>query len=32
MSVLKIEDGKLVDSGVKIPLAGSPASMRGPVN
>ncbi|NLL37623.1 MAG: YncE family protein [Fretibacterium sp.] len=32
MSVLKIEDGKLVDSGVKVPLAGSPASMRGPVN
>ena len=32
ISVLKIEDGKLVDSGVKIPVAGSPASMRGPVN
>lgn len=32
ISVLKVEDGKLVDSGVKISLAGAPASMRGPVN
>ncbi len=32
MSVLKIEDGKLTNTGVTIPLAGSPASMRGPVN
>ena len=32
ISVLKIEDGKLVDSGVKIPVAGSTASMHGPVN
>ena len=32
LSVLKIEDGKLTNTGVTIPLAGSPASMRGPVN
>ncbi|PIE54458.1 MAG: hypothetical protein CSA35_05805 [Dethiosulfovibrio peptidovorans] len=31
MSVLKVEEGRLVNTGKTIPLAGGPASMCGPV-